>query len=93
MTEWFNNLSDKWKASLRTAWQSLMAAVAVLVIAALKEAGDLLNGGLLADSVDDMTAAARILGFGVITITTGLVSLFMNRGDRGAKYDRGETSD
>ena len=85
---WYNGLSNAWKAALRTAGQSFLAALGLFLVAGLNETVDLLNGGSLEESVNDMSNAGRVFALAVISVATGLVSLFFNRGDKGASYDQ-----
>ena len=83
---WFNALSNRNKAILRTAWQSFVGAVLTMIIAVLLAATTFLEGGELDDAIESATTATRLLLVAVMTIATSVVTAFMNRGVKGARY-------
>jgi hypothetical protein len=72
-------LSDQWRATLRSTWQTATGMVAVFALAAFAEAIDLLNGGTLEETLVDLSIATKALLIGLVGIANGLVALYMNR--------------
>ena len=73
-------LSDRWKATLRTAWQSIVGAFLVGLLALLASMTDLLGGGDV-DLVEEASNAARLFGIAALGALSGVVAFVMNRSD------------
>jgi polyferredoxin len=82
---WYSRRSDQWKATLRTAWASLMGSFILLVLTLFGSATDWLNGEKV-DLVQEMSNFGRALGLLLITFFTSLMTFYMNRGTKGATY-------
>ena len=78
-------LSNRWKATLRTAWQSIVGAFLVGLLALLASMTDLLGGGDV-DLVEEASNAARLFGIAALGALSGVVAFVMNRNDA-PEYD------
>lgn len=82
---WFARLSDQWRATLRTAWQSLVGGFLFIVLSLLTDVSEWVNGGDV-EIVTELSNAARGVTLLVITFFTSLTTYYMNRGSHGATY-------
>lgn len=85
---WYRGLPDQWRATLRSAWQSVLGTVGLFLLGALAVATDLLSGGTAEDAVTDLSNLARLAVVAIVGILSGLVTFVMNRSGAsgGAKY-------
>jgi hypothetical protein len=82
---WFAGLSDQWRATIRTAWQSFVGGLLVIILMLINSASDWISGDEV-DFIQELSNAGRGVALLMLTTLTGLVTYFMNRGDRGASY-------
>lgn len=73
-------LSDRWKATLRSTWQSIVGAALLGVLVLLSAATNLLNGGDV-DLLAEASNAARLFALALLGGFTGVVTFAMNRKD------------
>lgn len=85
MKNWYNKLSDQWKATIRSGIQAAVGTVLTGVLALFLKAQSWVDGGLV-DWSQALSNFGRVIGTAVITFFTGLVTYFMNRGNKGATY-------
>jgi hypothetical protein len=89
LKNFYAGLSDQWKATLRTAWASLTGSVLLLLVTLLGSATDFLNGEKV-DLVQELSNFGRAVGLLLVTFCTSLITFYMNRGNRGARYGQAE---
>jgi hypothetical protein len=75
----YRRLSDQWKATLRTAAQSVIGFTGLFVLAALNEAVGLLSGGSIEDAMTNLSTAGTALLIGMVGVATSIVTFAMNR--------------
>lgn len=92
MKNWYNGLSDQWKATLRTGWQNFLGTVLALVLFILVKATDWINGGVV-DWSAELNNAGKLLVIAVITVLTSIVTYVQNRGTLGATYPQTNPAD
>lgn len=76
---WYGRLSDQWRATLRTAWQSFVGVVITFLIGLLAVATDVINGGALDDAIADTSNLARLAVAAIISILSSVLAFGMNR--------------
>lgn len=85
LTEWYHDLSDQWKATLRTSFATVIGSIGLCVLAILNTALNVVNTGNV-DVIGDMANAGRVLVTSLLSVAVGLVTFAMNRHGRGARY-------
>jgi len=85
LKNWFASLSDQWRATLRTAWQSLLGGFLAIVLVLINSAIGWVNGEEV-DLLADLSSAGKALMLLLLTAMTSIVTFWMNRGSRGATY-------
>ena len=85
---WYRGLSDRWRATLRTAWQSAIGVGLTFLLGLLTVATNLVDGGTLEEAISDTSNLARLMALGFISILSSLVAFAMNRpsADGAASY-------
>lgn len=84
---WWVSLPDQWKATLRTAAASLGAGLGTMILATIAVTNNVLVGGSLEAALDELELVARAFLAAVLSAITGVVTFWMNRNGRGARYD------
>lgn len=79
------NLSDQWRATIRSSLQAAGGTILTGVVALLLTAQDWVDGDAV-DWAQEMSNFAKFILTTIITLLTGLLTYFMNRGDKGATY-------
>ena len=81
MRDMFANLTPQWKAAIRTALQSVLAAISVVVLAFIASLTAILSGDTV-DLAGDMSNAARLAGLVLLGGAGGFWGFVMNRPPR-----------
>ena len=76
----WNGLSNQWKATIRTGWQSVVGAFLVGLLALLGSVTNLVNGGDV-DLWQEASNAARLFALASLGALSGVVAFVMNRND------------
>jgi len=85
MKNWYNNLSNQWKATLRSSFQAAVGSVLAGVLLFLVSVQNAVNGEVV-DLVDAISVLGKTVVTAAITFCSGLVTYLMNRNEKGARY-------
>lgn len=86
MSNWYNNLSNEWKASIRTFGQTVIGGVIVAVLGLLNSALNWLNNQPV-DLYSDLSNASKALGIVVVGAVVSFVTFVWNKVGKPAQYD------
>jgi hypothetical protein len=82
---WYHNLSNQWKATLRTFIQNVLGAVSIFVVGTILTLTNMLNGQAV-DLVADLSNYARLSLVALLGAASALWAYVMNRNGEVAQY-------
>jgi hypothetical protein len=86
MKNWYDNLSNEWKASIRTFGQSLVGGLLVALLGLLNSALNWLNNQPV-DLYKDLSNISKAFGIVVVSAVISFVTFIWNKVGKTAEYD------
>jgi hypothetical protein len=75
---WYDGLSHQWKATLRTALQTILGALSLIVVALLASLTNIVSGQDV-DIVQDLSNAGRAAALVLLGLASSVWAFIMNR--------------